>query len=108
MRWLTTFICSSRMGDSLGKIVVRPDFPGQLFQLGVGDGLTLAVGDEYADEGHSPGDKGGENGLHRSHPFHLDLFVRVSMCTHPVLRVGCFASFGYRPMPPRPGSSFSA
>ena len=30
------------------------------------------------------------------------------ICTQPVLRLGCFASFGYRPMPPRPGSKVSA
>mgnify|MGYP006879772741 CR=1 FL=1 len=75
-------------GDALGEVVVRPHLAGQLLKLGVCDSLTAAVGDEYADEGHSPGDEGGENGLHRSHPFHLDLFARVSICTHPVLRLG--------------------
>lgn len=81
-------------GDSLGKVVVLPHLAGQLLKLGVRDSLTAAVGDKHADEGHGPGDEGGENGLHRSHPLHRLLFARVSICTQPVLRVGCFASFG--------------
>ena len=40
--------------DPLCKIVVCPDFSGQLLQLGVGDGLAFAVGNQDADQGHRP------------------------------------------------------
>ena len=32
---------------------------GQLFELGVGHGLTAAVGDQHADQGHGPGNDSG-------------------------------------------------
>ena len=31
-------------GDAVGEVVVFPDFPGQLFDLGVGDGLGYGLG----------------------------------------------------------------
>ena len=55
--------------DALGEIVVRPDFPGQLFQLGFGHRLLLVqlgvhalggavVGDDRADQAQTAGDNG--------------------------------------------------
>nr|DAK97509.1 MAG TPA: hypothetical protein [Caudoviricetes sp.] len=52
---------------ALGKVVVRPDFSGQLFQLSFGDGLLLVqlgvhtlsgavVGDDHADQAQTAGD----------------------------------------------------
>ena len=103
MRWFATFICSSSTGMRLAKLLCS-----RTSRVNSSSLVSAAVGDKHADEGHGPGDEGGENSLHRSHPFHLDLFVRVSICTQPVMRLGCFASFGYRPMPPRPESKVSA
>lgn len=53
--------------DALGKVVVRPDFAGQLFQLGFSDGLLLVqlgvhalcgavIGDDRADQAQTAGD----------------------------------------------------
>lgn len=52
----------------LGEVVVQPHLPGQFFQLGLGHGLRLAVGNQHTDQRHAAGDHSGQNRLHRSHP----------------------------------------
>ena len=54
--------------DPLCKIVVGPDFPGQFLQLGVGDGLAFAVGDQDANQGHHPRQGGRDDAFQRHHP----------------------------------------
>ena len=44
-------------GNSLGKVVVFPDFPGQLVKACIGYGLGLTVCDKNTREGHKPTDK---------------------------------------------------
>ena len=60
---------------TLGEVVVGPDFPRQLLQLGVGDGLAFAVGDQDADQGHHPR-QGGRN----------DAFQRHRLLSGPVVK----------------------
>ena len=99
--------------DFLGEVVVLMDFPGQLFQLGVGDGLLLfqlglhpagrgPVGKDDPDQRQAPGDDGGEDrrggAVHRPHPFQRALSARTSM----------WVKVPYRPTPPWSPSNCSA
>ncbi len=68
--------------DALGEVVMRPHFAGQLFQLGFGHGLALAVGDQNADQRDCTGNEGNDDTLHlayasrsRSSPFFAMILV---------------------------------
>ena len=51
-------------GHPSGEVVVLPDFPGQLVQLGFRDGLRLAVCDQNANQCNGAGDDCGDNAFH--------------------------------------------
>lgn len=59
--------CFLQHRDPLCKMVVGPDFPGQFLQIGVGDGLVFAVGNQDADQGHHPR-KGGRDEAFQRYP----------------------------------------
>ena len=66
--------------DAPGEIVVLPDFPGQLLQLSVGDGLMriqlglhipggLVAGDDYPQQRQAAGNQGHNDSFRHVHSF---------------------------------------
>lgn len=62
---------------ALGKVVVRPDFAGQLFQLSFGDGLLLVQLGVHALGGAVVGDDRGDQAQTASDDSHDDCFTHV-------------------------------
>ena len=52
------------------EIVVFPNLPGQLVQLGVCDGLLLIVGRQHSHESQPPGDQGRDDALRHAATSH--------------------------------------
>ena len=53
-------------GHTPGEVVMLPDFPGQLVQLGFRDSLRLAVGDQNSKKSYAAGDYRCDNAFHCS------------------------------------------